>query len=259
MLTGGWKRVLGLHAALGRLLEDADDRPGGSPEAYAVVLGYDYWRTQLGADPRVIGRVLDFGPGMRAGASKGVVVGIMQPGFEDIEVGARPDLYVPLEMVDPAQKHNLSSFDITVLGRLKDGVKLQTVQGKADTLFQAKRKTEKNLRYFAFVGGKFAEATDPHLIARPGRTGISYLRDAYQRPLYLIEGMVGLSLLVACAYLAMLASARALARRREMAVRIALGASRRRIAAQLTWESVLLAGGGLSVLFAWGAESAWPP
>lgn len=257
MLTGGCMRMLGLHAALGRLLGDADDRPGGSPEGYAVVLGYDYWRTQLGADPRVIGRVMEFGPGMRAGAAKGVVVGVMQPGFEDIEVGARPDFYVPLEMVDPAQQHNLSSFDVTVLGRLKDGVKLQTAQEEADTLFQAKRKTEKNLRYFTFVGGKFTEATDAHLIARPGRTGYSYLRYEYQRPLYLIEGMVGLSLLVACAYLAMLASSRALARRRELAVRIALGASRRRVAAQLTWESVLLAvaGGGLSLLFAWGAES----
>ena len=258
MLTGGCMRMLGLHAALGRLLQDADDGPGGSPEGYAVVLGYNYWRTQLGADPRVIGRVMDFGPGMRAGAAKGVVVGVMQPGFEDIEVGARPDLYVPLQMVDPAEQHNLSSFDLSVLGRLKDGAKLSTAQQEADTLFQAKRKTEKNLRYFTFVAGKFAEATDAHLIARPGRTGFSYLRDEYERPLYLIEGMVGLSLLVACAYLAMLASARALARRRELAVRVALGASRRRVAAQLTWESVLLAlaGGGLSVLFAWGAESA---
>ena len=68
--------------------------------------------------------------------------------------------------------------------------------------------------------------------------------------------MVGLSLLVACAYLAMLASGRALARRRELAVRMALGASRRRMAMQLTWESVLLAaaGSGLGILFAWAAQ-----
>ena len=102
-LTGGCMRMLGLHAAMGRLLEDADDKPGGLPEGYPVVLGYNYWRTHFGADPRVIGRVMEFGPGLRAGAAKGVVVGVMQPGFDDIEVGGRPDLYVPLEMTDPAE------------------------------------------------------------------------------------------------------------------------------------------------------------
>jgi predicted permease len=255
-LTGGCMRMLGLHAALGRELEDADNRPGGSPEGYSVLLGYDYWRTHLGADPGVIGRVLQFGPGMRAGAARGVVVGVMQKGFDDLQVGSHPDLYVPMEMVDPAQQHNLNSFDTIVLGRLKKGVQPQTAQAEADTLFQSKLKNDKNLRYFTFVGGKFTQASQAHVIAQPGRTGYSYLRAGYQKPLYLIEGMVGLSLLVACAYLAMLASGRAHSRRRELALRMALGASRGRVAAQLTWESALLtlAGGGLGILFAWASE-----
>ena len=122
-LTGGCMRVLGLHAALGRLLEDADNKPGGAPEGFPVVLGYDYWRTQLGADPGVIGRVMSFGATMRAEAGKGVIVGVMQPGFDSVQFGSRPDLYVPLEMTDPLSGHSLASFDTTLLGRLKAGVK----------------------------------------------------------------------------------------------------------------------------------------
>jgi len=257
-LTGGCMRILGLHATVGRLLADADDRPGGLPEGFPVVLGYYYWRTHFGADPRVLGRVMEFGTSMRAKAAKGVVVGVMEPGFDSVDVGGRPDLYVPLEMTDPASGHSLSSFDTTLVGRLKHGVTPQAAQAQVDAVFQAKVKGEKSLRFFTFIDGGFAEATQAHLRVMPARTGYSYLRQYYEKPLYLIEGMVGLSLLVACAYLAMLASARALARRRELAVRMALGASRRRVAAQLCWESVLLAitGSGLGVLFAWGAERA---
>jgi predicted permease len=253
-LTGGCMRVLGLHAALGRLLQDADD--AGAPEGYPVVLGYDYWRTHFGADPSVLGRVLEFGASMRTGASKGVIVGVMEPAFDSVQVGGRPNFYVPLAMTDPQSQHNMGSFDTTLMARLKDGASAPAAQAQLDALLQSKLKSEKDLKYYTFVGGKFAEADQAHILAAPGRTGYSYLRQYYQKPLYLIEGIVGLSLLVACAYLAMLASARALARRREFAVRTALGASRLRIAAQLTWESVLLAvaGGVLGTLFAWGAE-----
>jgi predicted permease len=245
-LTGGCMRVLGLHAALGRLLEDADDKEGGAAEGYPVVLGYDYWRTQFGADPAVLGRVMEFGASFRAGAAKGVVVGVMERGFDSVEAGGRPNFYVPLAM----------TFNTGLIARLKDGTSAEAAQAQADAAFQARLKEEKGIKYFTFVGGKFAQADNVHVLATPGRTGYSYLRQYYEKPLYLIEGMVGLSLLVACAYLAMLASGRALARRRELAVRMALGASRWSVAAQLTWESVLLAaaGGALGTLFAWVAE-----
>ena len=255
-LTGGCSQMLGLHAASGRLLDDADNRPGGAPEGFPVVLGYDYWRTHFAADRSVIGRPLDFGASSYTRPQKGVIVGVMQPGFDSVTVGNRPSLYVPFEMMDPASQHNLRSFDTTVLGRLKSGITQPRAEAQTDAIFQAALKTQKNLRFFTFVGGKFTQATQAHLLVRPGRTGYSYLRQYYQKPLCLIEGMVGLSLLVACAYLAMLASSRALARRRELAVRMALGASRRRVALQLTWESVLLAvaGSGLGILLAWAAE-----
>jgi predicted permease len=255
-LTGGCMQMLGLHAAAGRLLEPADDKEGGAAEGYPVVLGYDYWRTHFGADPAVLGRVMEFGASFRAGAAKGVVVGVLEPGFESVQAGGRPNFYVPLAMTDPAVTHNFGSFNTALIARLKDGASAEAAQAQADAAFQVKLMGEKKLKYFTFVGGKFAQADQVHVLATPGRTGYSYLRQYFEKPLYLIEGMVGLSLLVACAYLAMLASARALARRRELALRMALGASRWSVAAQLTWESVLLAvaGGGLGTLFAWGAE-----
>jgi predicted permease len=255
-LTGECMHVLGLHAALGRLLENADDRPGGTPEGFPVVLGYNYWRAHFAADPAVMGRAMDFGASMRAGAARGVIVGVMEPGFDSVQLGGRPDFYVPLAMTDPVSQHNLGSFDTTLMARMKDGVSPQAAQAQIDALFQAKLKTRPELKFLTFVGGRFAPADHEHLLTMPGRTGYSYLRQYYEKPLYLISGMVGLSLLVACAYLAMLASGRAMSRRRELAVRMALGASRRRVATALTWESVLLvaAGGTLGTLFAWGAE-----
>lgn len=257
-LTGGCSRMLGLRPLLGRLADDADDRPGGLKEGYPIVLGYDYWRTHFGADPGVIGRVMDFGASLRAKASEGVVVGVMEPGFDSVRVGGRPSIYVPLEMTDPLGGHSLASVDTTLLGRLKDGVRPETAQADIDRIFQATLKPfegGKDFPYYIFDQGGVTPASHAHLIVAPGRTGYSRLRRDYEKPLYLIEGMVALSLLVACAYLAMLASARGLGRRREFAVRTALGASRRRLAAQLCYESVLLAasGGALGILFAWGA------
>ncbi|KAA6461024.1 FtsX-like permease family protein [Acidobacteria bacterium AB60] len=255
-LTGGCMRVLGLRAALGRLLQDADDNPASAGEGFPVVLAYDYWRTHFAADPSVLGRQMQFGASMRSGPAKGIIVGVLAPGFESVQVGGRPNFYVPLAMTDPAAQHNLGSFDTSLVARLREGVSAPAAQAQVDAVFQAKLKEDKRLRYFTFISGKFVEADQVHVLVVPGRTGYFYLRQLYEKPLYLIEGMVGLSLLVACAYLAMLASARALGRRRELALRMALGASRRRLAAQLVWESVLLAaaGGGLGTLLAWGAE-----
>ncbi len=255
-VNGGCFSTLGLHAALGRLLTDTDDQPGGAPEGFPVVLGYDYWRTHFNANPAVIGRVMNFGASFRAKAARGVVVGVMEPGFSSVQIGTTPWIYVPSEMTDPLSQHNLGSFDHALLARLKDGVAPQQAQAQVETIFSARLKQEKQFPYYIFDGRGFTPASQAHLLVTPGRTGYSYLRTYYQKPLFLVEGMVGLSLLVACAYLAMLASTRALARRRELAVRIALGASRGRVAAQLCYESGLLAlaGSCLGVLFAWGAE-----
>jgi predicted permease len=254
-LTGGCFKMLGLHAVLGRLFTEADDRPGGAPEGYPIVLGYDYWRTHLGADPNVLGRAFNLGTYDAATTKKGVVVGVLEQGFNSIRIGEQPWIYAPSELNDPLEHHNFGSFDRTLLVRPRQGVTDQQAQAQVDAIFNARIKSE-NFQYHVFNGNSFGLASEAHLLLTPGRNGYSYLGNGLKRPLYLIEGMVGMSLLVACAYLALLASTRALARRREIAVRVALGASRARIAVQLCYECVVLAmaGGALGVLFAWGAE-----
>jgi predicted permease len=247
MLSGGCFQMLGLHPALGRLFTAADDQPGGGREGYPVVLAYDYWRTHLGADPAIVGRVLDFE------GTKGVVVGVLRPGFESVNVGDRPRIYVASEMTSNEERHGFGGIYF-VLARLKDEESLARAQAEIEALFNAWMIAEKP-SFFTFSEGKLENSKQAHLLAVPGRTGLSYMRSAYERPLYLVEGMVGLSLVVACAYLAMLAATRGLSRRRELAVRIALGASRARVAGQLCAESVLVAGTGslLGMLFAWAA------
>lgn len=252
-LTGDCFHTLGLHAALGRLFDESDDKQGGGAEGWPVVLNYNYWRAHFNADPAVLGRVLDFQD------KKGVVVGVLQPSFDSVQVGLAPNLYVPSEIAH-YDRHNLGSQNRTLLGRLKNGVSQAQAQAELDPIFQAALHDElAKMTSLVFDSeGHRQQISEYHLIVTPGRTGSSYLRQGFSKPLYLIEAMVGLTLLVACAYLATLAATRASARRRELGVRIALGASRTRLAAELCYESILLALAGttLGILFAWAASRA---
>lgn len=248
-LSGGCFRMFGLHAALGRLLNESDDKHGGGPEGYAAVLSYNYWRSHLGGDPAVIGRVLDFQD------KKAIVVGVLQPGFDSVTVGDRPWIYLPSEVDDPEERHGYGSFDRMIFVRLDKAMPLPQFAEQVDTAYGAHLKADK-FQYVRFdPPHKMSMTNEAHLVVTRGRTGASYLREQYEKPLYLVEGLVGISLLVACAYLALLASTRALAQQRELAVRIALGAGRSRILAQIFAEGMLLAvvGAMLGLLFAWGA------
>ncbi|MFC5861572.1 ADOP family duplicated permease [Acidicapsa dinghuensis] len=254
-VTGGCFEMLGVHAALGRLLTAADDRPGGGPEGYPAVLGYDYWRTRFGADPHVLGHVLNIHTGFSGIETKCVVVGVMEPGFQSVNVEERPWVYLPSDISTKNGRHGFGSFSMTLLARLRPRISPAAAQAQIDPLFGAKLKTEK-FQYATSDNGSIQQTSEAHLLVVPAKTGFSDLRENYAKPLYLIEGMVGLSMLVACAFLATLASTRALARRRELALRIALGASRIRVIRQLCCESLLLATGGslLGIFFAWISE-----
>lgn len=248
-LSGGCFRMFGLHAALGRLFNESDDKHGGGPEGYAAVLSYNYWRSHLGGDPGVIGRVLDLQD------KKAIIVGVLQPGFDSVTVGDRPWIYLPSEVDDPGERHGYGSFDRMIFARLGTNVPMSQFAAQIDAVYTAHLKVD-HFQYVRFnEQGKMQMTSEAHLVVTRGRTGSSYLREQYEKPLYLVEGLVGISLLVACAYLALLASTRTLAQQRELAVRIALGAGRSRILAQIFVEALLLAlaGAALGLLFAWAA------
>src|SRR3982750_1852097 len=234
-ISGDFFPTLGVTASRGRLIASSADVKGcGAPGA---VISDAFWQREYGADPSIVGRsiLLD--------GHTFPIIGVTPASFHGLEVGRSFDVAMPIcaEPIFRGPRSALAWSDVWFLaafGRLKPGVSIEQASAQLAAISTSIFPAIVSPRYDATVAKDFI---DFKLGALPGATGISGRRTAYGDPLNILLGVTGLVLLIACANLANLMLARATAREREIAVRLAIGASRTRIARQMLSESLLIA------------------
>ena len=255
IVSGDFFDTLGVGAAVGRTFGPSDDTPGASAVA---VLGYGYWQSAFGGDPAAVGKTIWLN------SVPVTIVGVAAKAFPSIDPAQGRAIWLPLSVSPqlgmdlygnvsgdhPSLQAGDDIWWVYTVARLKEGITLDQAQAAAGGLFH-NDVTDRTKEFF-----KPEDA--PRLVLMPASQAISGLRERFSTPLAILMTAVGMVLLVACANVAGLMLARSAARQRELAVRLALGAGRARIARQLLTESVLLsaAGGIAGILLAqWSVQS----
>ena len=231
-VTGNFFPALGVEPTLGRMLRDEDDRLGS--DAAVAVLSWSYWSSRFAADPAIVGRQITINN------VPVTVVGVAARSFAGFEVGSRTDLWLPTAaealIERPSQRQSGRMF-MGVMARLKPGVSIEQATTEMRVLDRPRVEDMAGI----FNNPLWLKA---RLDVESAAAGTSILRERLSRPLLALMAIVAVLLLLACVNIASLLLARGAAREREMALRVAIGASRWRLWRQVLAESLLLSGGG---------------
>jgi predicted permease len=248
MASGDFYSTLGIAAVVGRTIDQQDDRIGGGRDGLVAVLSYAAWQRRFRGDPAAIGRAL------RIEERTFTIVGVTPEEFFGVAPGLAPEITIPLtSTADAAELGSPATSSVHLLARLRDGIRLGEANAALTSFWPAVLQATTSPdappeRRALFLGRTTA--------LESARTGYSRVRNQFQRPLWLLLGLTGLLLAVASASAANLLLARGLARQREIAVRLAIGASRRRLVRQMFTESLvwtLLAAAAGLLLAYWSA------
>jgi predicted permease len=248
LVTGNAFSVVPMHPYLGRLIGPFDDVPGGTAQGWPVVLSYGFWSDWFGRDPLIIGKQL------RISGALATVVGVAPPEFKGLWPGSELKMYLPMQFLtvlwgDDIFRKSDSVYLLTAIGRLKPNGSVASASAELarlnkDLINEYVPLRQQHEPFFETILTRVSSV----------RSGLpNYITRTYSKPLYLMQGLVGLVLLLCCTNVAGLMLTKVYARQREFAVRTALGAPAWRIVRQYLSEAFLIAftGSMLGAFLTW--------